>query len=210
MKEMTKKMTTTRRSFRRPARAAGAAATAVALSVLAGACGIGGDTPEAPATTGSGQPVPTTAQERSTVETLPPTSAAPPKKQTLTLEQRHPNGTVLRLTGISFAATSMAITVEAVNGYTEKIQLNSDGVQLRDSVGNSYNFVAPEQNKNLEILPGATLRGDLTFLGELDRKATTLKLLVNVRRSEESVDLAARSDSSRYPKFQIDNIPITR
>lgn len=144
------------------------------------------------------------------VETLPPATAPLPRDQPLSLEQRHPNGSVLRLTGISFGPTSITLAVEAVNGYTEEIRLNALGIQLRDDVGNRYNFVKPEQNSELEILPGATLRGNLTFLGVLDRRATSLRLLVNVFPSEESVDLANRPRLSTSPKFQIDNIPLAR
>ncbi|CAA9232956.1 MAG: hypothetical protein AVDCRST_MAG76-1273 [uncultured Acidimicrobiales bacterium] len=146
---------------------------------------------------------------RSSFVTANPT-ASQPKGQPLQLEQRHPNGTVLRVSGIEFGPTSGTVTIEAVNGYTEKVRLNARGIQLVDNTGTRYNLLEPEQNSELEILPGATLRGDLTFLGELDRKASALKLLVNASRSDESIDLAARSDSTSYPKFQFDDIPLPK
>lgn len=204
-----------RRSLTR-ARASAVAATTIALTMLIGACGGSGSDEPAQQGSGPGQPVTTAAQDKSVVETAPPKTAASAgavggaTSQPLALEQRHPNGTVLRLTRITPAPTSLKLTVEAVNGYTEMIELNLSGIQLRDDVGNSYNFVEPEQNEDLEILPGATLRGDLTFLGELDRRATSLKLLVNASRSKESIDLAGRSASTRYPEFQFDRIPLTR
>jgi len=190
-----------------------AAAAAAAVALLLGGCGSsGGDE----AAQSGAQTVSTAAQDKSVVQTAPPKTATGPAaggaatSQPLALEQRHPNGTVLRLTRITPAPTSLSLTVEAVNGYTGKIELNSSGVQLRDDVGNSYNFVEPEQNEDLEILPGATLRGDLTFLGELDRRATSLKLLVNASRSKDSIDLASRSSTTTFPEFQFDGIPLTR
>jgi len=189
-----------------------AAAAGVAVAIFLGGCGSSGGQ-EPPQS--SSQTVTKAAQDKSVVGTAPPKTSAGPAggaatSQPLALEQRHPNGTVLRLTRITPAPTSLTLTVEAVNGYTQKIELNLSGIQLRDDVGNAYNFVEPEQNEDLEILPGATLRGDLTFLGELDRRATSLKLLVNASRSKESIDLASRSNTTTYPEFQFDGIPLTR
>lgn len=119
-------------------------------------------------------------------------------------------GTVLKLTKLVVAGTSMTLSVEAVNGYTEKISLNSRGIRLADDLGNRYNFVKPDQNANLEILPGATLRGGFTFLGVIDAKATTLRLLINVFNSDDTVDLANRSNTTTSPQFLIDAIPVPR
>jgi len=170
--------------------------------------GCGGDDDGA---TSSGQVGPTTTgDEKSVTETRPPTTTTAPKEQALSLEQRHPNGTVLKVTGIAGAATSTTISIEAVNGFTETITLNGRGIHVRDDVGNRYNFVEPEQNADLELLAGATLTGSLTFLGAIDQKATALRLLVNVYDVDESIDLDDRYDRATSPEFQIDDIPVPR
>jgi hypothetical protein len=172
----------------------------VLLVLVVGGCDGGEDPPQQGETAGGG--------ERSSVETIVPRSS-PPKSEPLQLEQRHPNGSLLRLTAIDFAPASTTLAIEAVNGYTQKIELNSRGVHLRDDVGNHYNFVEPEQNSDLEILPGATLKGSLVFLGIVDRRASSLRLLVNADVDDESVDLASRSRTSTSPAFQI-HIPVSR
>ena len=77
----------------------------------------------------------------------------------LDIQQRHPNGTVLKVLGVSVGDTSTAVEVEALNGFTEDIDLNALGVHLVDDLGNSYNFVEPEQNADLEVARGLSSAG---------------------------------------------------
>ena len=133
-----------------------------------------------------------------------------PKSQTLDLEQRHPNGSTLRVTGVSFTATSVSVSIEAINGFTKDVNLNERGLHLRDELGNRYNFVEPPDNPKLVVRPGATLSGTLSFLGPIDRRATTLRLLVNVYRTDTDVDMSDEYDRTEQPRFQIDNIPVRR
>jgi len=187
-------------------------APCLALVVLAGACTrkVYVDRPVA-STTAAAPPAaaaPRTEDTSSASTGGVPTQSSPPKSSPLALEQRHPNGSVLKLTGISFAATSITLNVEAVNGFTSEVKLNSRGsIYLVDDAGNRYNFAAPEQNKQLAIAPGATLRGSFTFLSPVAKEATRLKLLVNVYSSDTSVDLAVRYDRTTSPEFDID-VPI--
>ncbi len=89
--------------------------------------------------------------------------------------------------------------IEAVNGFTEEIDLNNRGVHLVDD--------APWHRQLRR--PGAELRaGTLTFLGELDQKATSLRLLVNTYEPQDTVDVASEYNMATAPAFQIDDIPI--
>lgn len=126
----------------------------------------------------------------------------------LDIQQRHPNGTVLRVLGVSLADTSTSVKVEAVNGFTEPILLNDFGIHLVDDLGNAYNFVEPEQNAELEVAPGAVLSGTLTFLGRIEEGAESLRLVVNTFEADETVDVANDFRLSNSPKFKIDDIPI--
>lgn len=126
----------------------------------------------------------------------------------LDIQQRHPNGTVLRVLGVSLGPTSIALEVEALNGFTEEITLNNLGVHLVDDLGNSYNFVEPEQNAEMNVAPGAVLSGTLTFIGRVEEDATSLRLLINTFEPDETVDMADRFHLTNSPAFQIDDIPV--
>jgi len=91
------------------------------------------------------------------------------------------------------------VEIEAVNGFTEEVDLNNRGVHLVDDLGNGYNFVDPEQNSALAVPPGGTLTGILTFLGELDQKATSLRLLVNTYEPQDTVDVASEYNKATAP-----------
>lgn len=131
-----------------------------------------------------------------------------PKDQpNLDLEERHVNGTVLRVTGITFGPTAMTVSVDAVNGFTDAIELNSIDMQLVDNLDNVYNFAPPEDNPELRVESGATLSGTLTFLGRLDRSATSLRLITNEYGTGPVDDTYAQSTS---PSVEINDIPVER
>jgi hypothetical protein len=118
---------------------------------------------------------------------------------------------VLLVTAISFGPGSTTVTIEALNGHTDKIELNSRGsIWLRDDLGARYELVEPEQNADIEIPSGEAVRARLVFAGVPDRRATSLRLLVNAYESEDSIDLTDRSRSSTTPSFQIDELPARR
>lgn len=50
----------------------------------------------------------------------------------------------------------------------------------------------------------------LTFLGPLDRQATSLRLSFNVSDADEILDMSSRSRVSNSPKFQFDKITLSR
>lgn len=186
-------------------------AIAVGLALAAAACGPGQEnTPDA-------EPV-TTQEERSESDDAErskrgdeddreePQQAG--ESNDLDIQQRHPNGSVLRVLGVSLGATSIGVEVEALNGFTAEIVLNNRGVHLVDDLGNAYNFVEPEQNSSMKVAPGAVLSGTLTFIGRVEEDATSLRLLINTYDADETVDTADEYDKTNSPAFQIDDIPI--
>lgn len=184
------------------------------------ACGDGDDQPAEP---DAAEPEATAVEESSPEETEESADPSPrpsassqdqgsaelPQAQELALEDRHPNGTLMRVTGIAFAETSISVDVEVVNGYTEEVQLNSRGMWLADDAGNGYNFVDPEQNSALAVPSGGTLTGTLVFFGVLDGDATSIRLLVNAFNADDTVNLDTRFDRSTDPEFSFD-IPLER
>lgn len=147
-------------------------------------------------------------QDGSATTGAPRSRADLPKPVEPDLELRHPNGTVVRVQRVSFAPTSISVDVEAVNGFTKNIALNQRGVHLADDLGNGYNFVAPQDNTKLVVASGATLTGTLSFLGPIDRKATSLKLLINTYDHDDSVELAKEYDRTENPSFEFPPIRI--
>jgi hypothetical protein len=133
-----------------------------------------------------------------------------PQNLALDLEQRHPNGTYLHVTGVSFTPNSISVAVEAINGGRQEVALNGNLTHmfLVDNVGNAYRFVPPQDNSVVLINSGATLRGSLTFLGPVDRRATSLSLKVNVNYATDTVDIRRQYNDAIAPSFQIDGITV--
>jgi len=105
----------------------------------------------------------------------------PPPAQ-LGLEQRHPNGVLVRLESVRYEPTFVSVEVTAVNGYRETVTLASSpftGATLVDDLGGTYSWLPPRENESLMVEPGATLSGTLVFGGELDDEATSLLLQLN-------------------------------
>lgn len=191
--------------------AAGAASLVLALTACASGDNVSEPAPAAsssqPAT--SSEPSATATSSQAAGSSKPSATAVEPGAGgALDLRQRHPNGTVLRVLGISATATTTTVQIEAVNGFTREIELNVRGIHLADDLGNGYNFVDPDQNAKLAVPPGGTLTGTLTFLGQIEPKATKLRLLINTFGPDETVDINAEFDKARSPAFQIDDIPV--
>ncbi len=80
-------------------------------------------------------------------------------------------------------------------------------MQLVDNLDNVYNFVPPADNPTLRVESGGTLAGELTFLGRLDRSATSLRLIVNSYGTDAVTDTYAQSTN---PELEINDIPVER
>ena len=141
-----------------------------------------------------------------------PVNAAPvappkpnlPQSQDIDLQTNHANGSVLRLTRVSFADDSISLEFAVTNGYHYDIKLAQGGMQLRDNLGNVYNLSPPVQDPDIKIAPNNNLKGKLTFLGRIAPHATSLTLTTNRQYT---------SSSSAYdttPYMVIANIPVQR
>jgi cytoskeletal protein RodZ len=129
--------------------------------------------------------------------------------QSLNTRLRHPNGTVLEVTGMTLGAdNSIKVSMITTNGSNRHIKLNSaggdtSGLTLKDNLGNTYPFITPKENVAISVAPGATLKGELAFRGPVESAATSLTLTTNERSGNE------KGETTHVPKFVV-NIPIQR
>ncbi|TKD49923.1 hypothetical protein [Sphingomonas baiyangensis] len=120
----------------------------------------------------------------------------------LSLEQVHPNGGVLKVNAIQVKPTETVLNVTYVNGHTRPVDLN----WLRNSkrtfllAGDRKFIISPPQlNEEIEVASGATMTGDLVFIGAVPQ-TDRLQLVINENGST--------SDGASNPKFILD-IPAT-
>jgi len=125
-------------------------------------------------------------------------------EKTLNVKADHPNGTVGRLTHISFSKESTIIEIAVTNGFWHTIHLNlhGKGVVLVDDLGNKYNFKPPLNNPFLEIKSSNTFKGELLFQGGITSKANNLTLITNNQ-------IGSDQPLTRRPKMEF-NIPISQ
>ncbi|MEO1377889.1 MAG: hypothetical protein AAFW70_27140 [Cyanobacteria bacterium J06635_10] len=107
--------------------------------------------------------------------------SALPTGKTLNVQATHPNGTVGRLTKISFTKDNTKVEMSATNGSKNTVELNNNGrgMVLVDDLGKEYNLAAPATNPDVEILPGTTLKGEFVFIGKVSPGAKFLNLMTN-------------------------------
>ena len=122
----------------------------------------------------------------------------------LKLRARHPNGTALQLTAVTFNETSISIGFKVTNGNDSEINLNVFGNQLilKDDIGNTYKFSAPADNEYVIVKANGALRGTFIFQPEVDPQAKTLKLITNPDTGD------AGYDGAFDPKITVDDIPV--
>lgn len=131
----------------------------------------------------------------------------------LAIEQRHPNGSVLRVTSLTVEPNAIRVALQVVNGDTRDLTLGFIGntVTLTDDVGGVYEFIEPPDNPDLEIQPRGTLTGELVFFGVLNPGASSLRLQTNSQASAgQSVkiyDPATESANAALPHFSVE-IPL--
>ncbi len=102
-------------------------------------------------------------------------------KKTLNIRAEHPNGTIGRLSNISFNAENIAVEIAVTNGFRHNVYLNysGKGIVLVDDLGNKYNLKPPSDNPYLHIESGTTFKGELIFQGGITTKANNLTLITN-------------------------------
>lgn len=181
--------------------------------------GVAGKTPKAPKTvtetivsTSADGATGTTGITGTTGSTNPggapqdaPGEPATGKRLPLKLKARHPNGAALQLTDVTFNETSISVGFKVTNGNDGEIGLNtitSDGLILKDDLGNSYKFSAPSDNETVTVKANGALRGTFIFQPEVYPEAKTLQLITNSGGGD------ANYDEAFNPKLVIDDIPV--
>lgn len=172
----------------------------VALIGLSGCSDSGGSSPKSDVAS-------------STPETPEPTSTAPgdpvsagklPRNEKgLNIEKRNANDVLVRVTGISYSAVAVTVSIEALNASTTEALLAIGSAELTDDRGKALDLVAPKDNALLTVPVAGELKGDLSFPGLVDPSATTLTLRLN------GSTYPANRDSNCCPGFEIP-IPIRR
>ena len=110
---------------------------------------------------------------------------APHRRFRLNLEERHPNGTVLRVHGVAFNSDTIAVQMAVTNSHHNKIKLNElwatteSTMILEDNLGNAYRVTPPPGNQEIEVDPGTTARGEFIFSGKVGPSTNSLTLTTN-------------------------------
>ncbi|UUL82884.1 hypothetical protein [Sphingomonas qomolangmaensis] len=120
------------------------------------------------------------------------------KPTRLALEQVHPNGGVLKVNAIQVKPTETIVNITYVNGHTRPVDLN----WLRNSkrtflLAENRKFIVspPQLNEQIEVESGATMTGDLVFVGAVPQ-TDRLQLVLN--------ESGSTSESASNPKFILD------
>lgn len=131
---------------------------------------------------------------------------------TLDVEQRHPGGAVLQVSGVRFEGNTVLVDAEFINGATDEVRISTAGgdrLRLLDDLGHTYNFVAPDDAQDqLVIAVGESVGGAFAFLGPLDRGATTLTLAANVYDPVEPLVPEDLYDGTRSPEFVLEGLDL--
>jgi hypothetical protein len=131
-----------------------------------------------------------------------------PKNQTLNLQANHPNGTTLRMTGITFHEDNLEVHLIAINGNPDinNVELSySDRMDLIDDVGIKYRLSPPPANPTVKVAKGSTLEGTFVFLGRVNPQANRLTLVTN----DGICCSSDTSSSTNSPEIRIE-IPLQR
>ena len=109
------------------------------------------------------------------------TGAAPLRRVQVDQEQRHPNGTQVRLTGLAVDEQTIKAQVEVINGGDQEVVLNMWGedTAITDDQGGRYPLLAPEDNTDLEVEAGSSMVGELVFAGRVPPEVSSLELVFN-------------------------------
>jgi hypothetical protein len=97
---------------------------------------------------------------------------------------RHPGGTVLELSSVTFDGAEIRVEAELINGASGDVAIELTGgrrLRLVDDRGAEYNFVVPDdlRDRNLELAQGESVGGEFVFIGPIDREANSLTLAAN-------------------------------
>lgn len=118
----------------------------------------------------------------------------------------HANGVVLTVESIRFDEELITIDIAAINGSDASVYLTDNGREgavLKDNTGFRYQFLPPEDNKDLKIAKGERLSGSLIFIGQLKDEAASLDLVFNPKGQENS-------EYTDTPTFNLESIDLNR
>lgn len=133
-----------------------------------------------------------------------PTPSLLPADQDLNLQANHANGSVLRVTKVTFSEDNISLTMAVTNGHDSEIVLNdSKDMILRDNLGNRYNLSPPPQNPEVRVPQGSTLEGRFSFLGRINPSASSLTFTTNDKFGSDA-------SFAKSPKMVIPSITIKR
>ncbi|MEA5506481.1 hypothetical protein VB735_25920 [Halotia wernerae UHCC 0503] len=120
------------------------------------------------------------------------------------LKVKHPDGTVLQVTGIRFGSDRIVVGLSVVNRSPRTVTLNTNrqDLVLIDNLGNQYDVIPLIDNPKVEVPPYGTLNGQFAFATQLDSKATSLTLIAN-RRS------GSLSKTATAPRIIV-NLPMSK
>jgi len=117
----------------------------------------------------------------------------------------HDNGTTLRIQGIAFSETHIALGFTATSPATRSNLIGGRfGAHLVDDVGNQYQLVGPldgDGDYQMYIDRETGVDGVLSFAGRIDPDATSLSLVMGV-------DGDLTGDRSTSPRFDLGPWPI--
>lgn len=116
----------------------------------------------------------------------------------LNVQERHPNGGVLKLNSIQVKPTETVVNITYVNGHTRDVQLNWLSNSKRTYLiadGRKFSVSPPVTDDHIRVMAGATITGDLVFLGAVP-ETQGLQLVVN--------ENGGTGEQSSNPRFVID------
>lgn len=125
-------------------------------------------------------------------------------EKTLNIKSEHPNGTIGKLSNISFNPKYTVVEIAVTNGFRHTIYLNlyGKGLILVDDLGNKYNLIPPFDNPDVQIQSGTTFKEKLVFKGGVTTKVNNLTLITNNQ-------IGSDRSLTRRPKMEF-YIPISQ
>ncbi|MBB4935376.1 hypothetical protein F4561_006270 [Lipingzhangella halophila] len=137
-------------------------------------------------------------------------SGGPLGDRNLDIDIRHPNGTSLTVSKLTFEGNDIMIDFEVINSGRDEIRFhrgNHSGSRLRlvDSEGQEYNFVEDEETEKIELGSGESISGTLAFLGPLHGEPSEIYLVTNHRDNDDldRFDMSEESDGTSTPEFVV-------
>jgi hypothetical protein len=140
---------------------------------------------------------------------------ATPEDVSIERTVRHPGGTVLSVTDVTFSGNEIRVGAELINGATNDITVALGGgnrLRLVDDLGGEYNFVVPDdlRDRNIELGQGQSIGGDFVFLGPVASDASRLTLAANVSgQNPQPTDMESASTGQSAPNLVLDGIDLS-